>query len=87
MEYIKNYLSTKIEYFKSSAKSLIPGIDRATVLNCVFPLPPTNEKGIIVEKIQNASRKINTLEQEIKASETHAQMLMQAVLKEAFETA
>jgi type I restriction enzyme S subunit len=39
----------------------------------------------IVEKVETLIQKCQALEQEIKTSEANAQMLMQAVLNEAFE--
>ncbi len=48
-------------------------------------LPPIEEQKAIVEKVELLMEKCRTLEEEIIQSEQHAQMLMQAVLKEAFE--
>lgn len=48
-------------------------------------LPPFEEQNAIVEKVEVLMQKCNALEQEITQSEQHANMLMQAVLKEAFE--
>jgi type I restriction enzyme S subunit len=50
-----------------------------------IPFPPLAEQKSIVEKVKILMVKCQALEQEIKTSETNAQMLMQAVLKEAFE--
>ena len=50
-----------------------------------IPFPPFEEQKAIVEKVEFLMQKCQALEQEIKTSETNAQMLMQAVLKEAFE--
>ena len=51
-----------------------------------IPFPPLAEQTAIVKKVEVLLEKVNALETEIKKSEAHAQMLMQAVLKEAFET-
>lgn len=56
------------------------------VLGCPIPLPPLEEQKAIVEKVEILMEKCRDLEEEISQSEQHAQMLMQAVLKEAFET-
>jgi hypothetical protein len=40
---------------------------------------------MILEKVETLMQKCNSLEQENKQSEARANMLMQAVLKEAFE--
>ena len=85
LEYIYLVLRTNVEFFKSKAKSLIPGIDRETVLKTVFPLPPLEEQKAIVGKVEAFMQQCSALEEEIATSEAHAQMLMQAVLKEAFE--
>jgi len=50
-----------------------------------IPFPPLEEQKAIVEKVETLMQKCQTLEQEIKTCEANAQMLMQAVLKEAFE--
>jgi type I restriction enzyme S subunit len=51
----------------------------------LIPLAPVEEQKVIVEKVKSLMEKCRTLEEEISQSEQHAQMLMQAVLKEAFE--
>ena len=50
-----------------------------------IPFPPLEEQKAIVEKVETLMQKCQALEQEIKTSVANAQMLMQAVLKEAFE--
>ncbi len=50
-----------------------------------IPFPPKEEQKAIVEKVETLMLKCNVLEQEITQSEQHANMLMQAVLKEAFD--
>lgn len=52
----------------------------------IFPLPPIEEQKAIVGKVETLMQKCNVLELEITQSEQHANMLMQAVLKEAFES-
>lgn len=51
-----------------------------------FPVPPLEEQKAIVVKVETLMQKCSALEQEITQSEQHANMLMQAVLKEAFES-
>lgn len=51
----------------------------------LIPIAPVEEQKAIVEKVESLMQKCQGLEQEIKSSEANAQMLMQAVLKEAFE--
>lgn len=50
----------------------------------LIPIAPVTEKKAIVEKVETLMRSCQALEQEIKTSEANAQILMQAVLKEAF---
>lgn len=49
------------------------------------PLCSESEQKAIVEKVESLMERCQALEEEISQSEQHAQMLMQAVLKEAFE--
>tara|TARA_R110002167_G_scaffold71696_9_gene202207 strand:+ start:4540 stop:5853 length:1314 start_codon:yes stop_codon:yes gene_type:complete len=51
----------------------------------LIPIAPVEEQQVIVEKVESLMQKCQALEQEIKTSEANAKMLMQAVLKEAFE--
>lgn len=84
LTYVQSFLKTKLNLFRDKAKSLIPGIDRTTMLNVIIPLPPLSEQIAIVEKVEGLMEKCHLLEDEIAGSEAHAHMLMQAVLKEAF---
>lgn len=49
-----------------------------------FPLPPVDEQKIIVEKADKLLVLCDELETQITQNQSHAQQLMQAVLKEAF---
>jgi type I restriction enzyme S subunit len=51
----------------------------------IFALPPLAEQKAIVEKVESLMKKVSAMEEEIHKSEQNAEMLMQAVLKEAFE--
>ncbi|PHN94448.1 hypothetical protein CSC80_03585 [Maribacter sp. 6B07] len=83
--------------FKSQLKSKVNSDARGSAMKnmgsvkylqneLVFGLPPFEEQKAIVEKVETLMQKCNALEQEITQSEQHANMLMQAVLKEAFES-
>ena len=64
------------------------GINQLTqgvLRNLIIPFPPYDEQKAIIEKAEILMQKCQVLEQEIQTSEANAQMLMQAVLKEAFE--
>jgi type I restriction enzyme S subunit len=62
-----------------------PSITHDQFKSTIIPVPPFAEQKAIVEKVETLTQKCQALEQEIKNSEANAQMLMQAVLKEAFE--
>ncbi|MCI6608816.1 MAG: restriction endonuclease subunit S [Bacilli bacterium] len=51
-DFTKYYLMFIVEELKTKANGLIPGIDRPTVLNYYFPLPPFEEQKRIVAKIE-----------------------------------
>jgi type I restriction enzyme S subunit len=61
------------------------GLPKNKMDNMLISFPPLAEQKAIVEKVESLMLKCQALEEEIKTSEANAQMLMQAVLKEAFE--
>ncbi|MFN3195277.1 MAG: restriction endonuclease subunit S [Chlorobiota bacterium] len=85
LNFTRFFLSQYIVELQKKAKSLIPGISRDDMRYILFPFPPIKEQKAIVEKVDSLMQKCNELEKEINESEQHANMLMQAVLKEAFE--
>lgn len=62
-----------------------PSITHDQFKSTIIPVPPVEEQKAIVEKVETLMQKCQALEDEIKTSEANAEMLMQAVLKEAFE--
>ncbi|MDE5759020.1 MAG: restriction endonuclease subunit S, partial [Allobaculum sp.] len=52
IDYIKHFLARYVELLRFNAKSLIPGIDRKTILHLSFPLPPLEEQKRIVAKLE-----------------------------------
>lgn len=55
------------------------------ILNAaIFPLPPLPEQKVIVTKVEKLLALCDQLESQITRNQTHANALMQAVLKEAF---
>lgn len=78
-------LSNRTKMIKESWGMSQPNISQTYLRNFAFALPPFEEQKAIVEKVKTLIQKCQALEQEIKTSEANAQMLMQAVLKDAFE--
>jgi type I restriction enzyme, S subunit len=62
------------------------GIKASRLKNILLPLPPLPEQTTIVQKVESLLQTCTNLETEIKQSETHATQLIQAVIKEAFES-
>ena len=52
MKYIRYFLNANINLIKSNGQGVIPGIDRGSVLNMVFPLQPLAEQKRIVAKLE-----------------------------------
>ena len=71
----------------SASKKVLMGqtFNSSSLSTMLFPLPPQKEQIAIEEKVESLMQKCQILEEEINNSEKNAQMLMQAVLKEAFE--
>ncbi len=86
--YLNYFLLSPIgrdEVFKHIKATAQPSLSMSTIRDIDFLIPPLEEQKAIVEKVETLMQKCTKLEEEIKTSEANAQMLMQAVLKEAFE--
>ena len=89
VDYVNYYIQFIVTDLKKKAKSMIPGIERASVLNAPFPLPPLSEQKRIVAKIEElmpfveqyavASTKLNTL------NTTFPEMMKKSILQEAVQ--
>jgi restriction endonuclease S subunit len=84
----RNYLIWYLKYLdlgKLSFKGSQPVISGQRVYPLRTFFPPMEEQKVIVEKIENHFAMCDELEQQINESKSNTEMLMQAVLKEAFE--
>ena len=61
LNYIRFFLQSRMTYIKQSGQGVIPGIDRGTILNMVFPLPPLAEQRRIVSFTSNILETVETL--------------------------
>ena len=58
MHYIRLFLQANFDKIKSKGQGVIPGIDRSSIMNLLFPIPPLVEQQRIVEKQQELFDKI-----------------------------
>ena len=75
------------EYFRSNAtgaQKSMPKINQAVVSGALVPLCCEEEQLAIVTKVEKLLSLCDQLETQITQNQTHAEQLMQAVLKEAF---
>ena len=89
VDFINYFIQFIVTDLKKKAKSMIPGIERASVLNAPFPLPPLEEQKRIVAKIEElmplveqyaaASTKLNTL------NASFPEMMKKSILQEAVQ--
>ena len=84
-EYLIKILDRNSHYLSFNDGKKQTNLKKIQIMTCPIPLPPLEEQKAIVEKVEFLMQKCQALEEEIKTSEANAQMLMQAVLKEAFE--
>ena len=87
---ISNYVRFYIEATKSNISHYAPAtaqknINLGIIDKLIFPLPPEKEIEVIGQKVGESFKTCDHLESHITQSRQHAEMLMQAVLKEAFE--
>ncbi len=84
------YFLLKTSGFLETGKRLMKGsvgqkrVPKDYIDNLLLPLPPLPEQKAIVAKVENLLTLCDQLQTQITANQTHANQLMQAVLKEAF---
>lgn len=61
MHYVRLFLQANFDKIKSKGQGVIPGIDRNSVMNLLFPIPPLSEQRCIVEKQRELFDKITLL--------------------------
>lgn len=61
-EYVKIVIDANFDSIRSSNKSLIPGIDRTTLLSLPFPFPPVEEQIRIAARVNELMAKVNEYE-------------------------
>ncbi|QSR34903.1 hypothetical protein CFI10_07835 [Marinobacterium iners] len=61
-----------------------PALNGIKIRNTVFGLPSIAEANEIIQKLRDMECLINQIESQIIKNKTHANQLMQAILKEAF---
>ena len=61
MHYVRLFLQANFDKIKSKGQGVIPGIDRNSVKNLMFPIPPLSEQRRIVEKQQELFDKITLI--------------------------
>ena len=87
-EYLKIFIDNLSKTLTREAKSMIPGIDRKTILAKVIPLPPLEEQKRIIEKLNelmplvkqygNSFESLKALDQEF-PSQLKASLLQEAI--------
>jgi type I restriction enzyme S subunit len=85
-KYLQIVIDRNSYYLNFNDSKKQTNLKKDEILSCPIPLPPLEEQIAIVEKVELLMGKCIALQTEIITSETYAKQLMQAVLKEAFET-
>jgi len=82
--YIEKYINA-IDLKSYVTGGFQPKLNQTNLNKIIIALPPLKEQKEIVKKIESLFKICDELESQINSSKVNAQMLMQSVLKEAFE--
>jgi len=86
IQFLKKYFNNiYLEIRKLASGGSQPNLNMFKVRQTLIPLPPLKEQKQIVKKIESLFKICDELESQINSSKVNAQMMMQSVLKEAFE--
>jgi len=84
-EFLYLFLSAKFTHFQNQKVGIaIPGISRKDVLHLLIPLPSLLEQKRIVAQVDKLMKLCDELEAQLTSSQKDSEMLIQAVLQEAF---
>jgi restriction endonuclease S subunit len=86
-EFLYKYLHSPmvLQHFGLNTKTgSRPNINAVSISNSLLPLPSLEEQQAIVTKVEKLFALCDQLETQITYNQSHAEQLMQAVLKEAF---
>lgn len=82
-KFLRLFIDSIAETLAKSAKSMIPGIDRKTLLKNSIPIPPLKEQRRIVAKLEESFAEIDRAEKAYRELQTLASVLRGKILQEA----
>jgi type I restriction enzyme S subunit len=77
------------EYFRKNAKGAqksMPKINQSVVSHTLVPLPPLAEQRLIVARVEKLLGMVDLLESQVRDRKEQSDMLLQSVLREAFDS-
>lgn len=82
-KFLRLFIDSIAETLAKNAKSMIPGIDRKTLLKNSIPIPPLKEQRRIVAKLEESFAEIDRAEKAYRELQTFAGVLRGKILQEA----
>lgn len=88
LRYLYLFLKSRTKWFLESASrgQGQPNLNTNLIGNTLLPIPPPNEQKCIIEKVDQLTELCDKLDEKIKEDHQNSELLMEAVLKEAFAT-